>query len=97
MQVDCQIFVECDTLVVEYPFCSMYFDRAEMEDKAYNIFGDDFENAVMHDRIENRRFINFAFLDNDDKYDIILDLIYYYKMMPHEIVIVTDKQTKIYK
>ena len=97
MQVDCQIFTEGDSLVIEYPYCSMYFDRVIMEDKAYQIFGDDFERAVIHDRIDNRHFINFSFLDNNEKYDLIHDLIYYYNMKPQEIAVITHNQIKTYK
>ena len=97
MQVDCQIFTEGDSLVVEYPYCSMYFDRIAMEDKAYQLFRDDFERAVVNDRIDNRKFINFSFLENDEKYDIIHDLIYYYKMKPQEIAIIAQNNIKIYK
>jgi hypothetical protein len=74
MQVDCQIFTEVDTLVVEYPYCSMYFDRKAIEDKAYQIFGDDYEHAVMYDRVEERKYLDFSFLENDAKYDVIHDL-----------------------
>jgi hypothetical protein len=97
MQVDCQIFTEGDTLVIEYPYCSMYFDRVIMEDKAYQIFRDDFERAVIHDRIDNRHFINFSFLENDEKYDLIHDLIYYYNMKPQEIAVITHNQIKTFK
>ena len=97
MKVDCQIFTEGDTLVIEYPYCSMYFDRVIMEDKAYQIFRDDFEHAVIHDRIDKRHFINFSFLDNDEKYDLIHDLIYYYNMKPQEIAVISHNQIKTYK
>jgi hypothetical protein len=71
MQVDCQIFTEVDTLVVEYPYCSMYFDRKAIEDKAYQIFGDDYEHAVIYNRLKERKYLDFAFLDNDASDDTI--------------------------
>jgi hypothetical protein len=94
MQVDCQIFTEVDTLVVEYPYCSMYFDRKAIEDKAYQIFGDDFEHAVMFDRLDERKYLDFSFLDNDAKYDVIHDLIYYYNVKPQEMAVISHNQIK---
>jgi hypothetical protein len=94
MQVDCQIFTEVDTLVVEYPYCSMYFDRKAIEDKAYQIFGDDYEHAVMFDRLDERKYLDFSFLDNDQKYDVIHDLIYYYNVKPQEMAVISHNQIK---
>ena len=101
MHVDCFIFIEEDTLVVEYPFCSLYFDKMYLESKAYDHFKGCFEHAECkyYDEVLNKYeyHINFNLLDNDDKHDIIYDLVYYYNVKPSEIAIITENQIKTYK
>ena len=97
MQVDCQIFTEGDTLVVEFPYCSMYFDKFIVQEKAYDIFADDYEHAAMQDRLDDHSFLDFSLLDNDQKYDIMNELIYYYNVKPQEVAIISHNQIKTYK
>ena len=101
MQVDCQIFTEGDTLVVEYPFCSLYFDKDYIESLAYKHFKGDFEYAEDSDWSDlndtHDYYINFSLLDNDAKYDILHDLIYYHNVKPDEVAVITHNQIKLYK
>lgn len=101
MKVDCAIFIEGDTLVVEYPYCSLYFDKNTIESLAYKHFGEDFEYAERKDWSDvsdnHDYYLSFSLLDNDDKYDILHDLIYYHNIKPSEIAVITHNQIKLYK
>jgi hypothetical protein len=79
------------------PILLYVFDRKAIEDKAYAIFGDDYEHAVMFDRLDERKYLDFSFLDNDQKYDVIHDLIYYYNVKPQEMAVISNNQIKTYK
>ncbi len=75
----------------------MYFDKFIVEQKAYDIFADDYEDAAMQDRLDDHSFLDFSLLDFDQKYDIMNDLIYYYNVKPQEVAIISHNQIKIYK
>jgi hypothetical protein len=61
------------------------------------IFGDDYEHAVMYDRLEERKYLDFTFMENDAKYDVIHDLVYYYNVKPQEMAVISNNQIKTYK
>lgn len=86
MQVDMFISVWSDILLVEYAYCSLHFDLHEIQREAYKSFRDDYEYAIVDDEVV------FTYLHDDDKYDIINDLIYYFDIRPLHITI--DSQNK---
>jgi hypothetical protein len=51
----------------------------------------------MYDRLDERKYLDFSFLDNDQKYDVIHDLIYYYNVKPQEMAVISNNQIKTYK
>lgn len=96
MQIDAFIYVDVDELIVEFPYCTMVFDLFAIERKAYQLFGDDYEDAVI--KVDNTSVVSFTYLEDDARYDIINDLIYYYGERPKHIIINSENNQKtIYK
>jgi len=96
MQIDAFIYVDVDELIVEFPYCTMVFDLHSVERKAYQLFGEDYEDAVI--KVDNTSIIAFTYLHDEAKHDILNDLIYYYGERPTHIIINSENNTKtIYK
>jgi hypothetical protein len=96
MQSNFFLYEEPDTLVVELAYCTMHFDLFDIQRKAYQIFGDDYEDAVI--KVDNTSIIAFTYLHDEAKHDILNDLIYYYGERPTHIIINSENNTKtIYK
>jgi hypothetical protein len=86
MNVDMFVTVEQDILLVEYAYCNLHFDLHQVQRQAYKQFGDDYDYATVDGEVV------FTYLHDDDKYDIINDLIYYFDITPLHITI--DSQNK---
>ena len=96
MQIDAFIYVDVDELIVDFPYCTMVFDLHSVERKAYQLFREDYEDAVI--KVDNTSVVSFTYLEDDARYDIINDLIYYYGERPKHIIINSENNTKtIYK
>lgn len=96
MLIDAFIYVDVDELIVEFPYCTMVFDLHSVERKAYQLFGEDYEDAVI--KVDNTSVVSFTYLEDDVRYDIINDLIYYYGERPKHILINSENNQKtIYK
>lgn len=96
MQIDAFIYCDVDELIVEFPYCTMVFDLHSVERKTYQLFGEDYDEAVI--KVDNTSVVSFTYLEDDARYDIINDLIYYYGLRPEQIIINSENNTKtIYK
>lgn len=85
------VSVFSDILFVEYAYCSLHFDLHHVQRMAYKSFGDDYEYATVDGEII------FTYLNDDDKYDIINDLVYYFDITPLYITIDSQNKKTKYK
>jgi len=94
MLVDAFIYVDVDELIVELPYCTMVFDLFALERKAYQLFADEYDDAVI--KVDNTSVVSFTYLEDDARYDILNDLIYYYGERPKHIMINAENNQKTF-
>ena len=97
MQVNASLFIEGDFLFAETPFCTLIYDLKELSIKGYKYLRDTFEEHLDYNHLWEEDCINIHNLSYEDRYDLLHDLVYYYNVLPVEIVIQSENQVKVYK